>query len=246
MASNANAHDIIHRSTCRICDSTELDPILSLGPMALANSFLKSPAEFAGEAGYPLDVYFCRHCSLLQLLDVVNPEVLFRHYVYVTGMSSTMAVHNRDYAKTLVDLLHLSPDDLVVEVASNDGSLLRCFVEHGVRTLGVDPARNLAAEATASGIETIPEFFTADFARELRRERGAARAIVAIASLTAVSSPTWSKPRCNLRTNFDRAMMAACSSVSSRASSPWWKLSRTPAAVGDLLHRSLTLRHRAC
>jgi SAM-dependent methyltransferase len=113
------------------------------------------------------------------LLDVVNPEAMFRHYVYVTGTSSTMAVHNRALARALVQLLILRPGELVVEVGSNDGSLLRCFAEHGLRTLGIDPARNLAAEATASGIETVSEFFTHTLARRLRDERGPVRAMVA-------------------------------------------------------------------
>ena len=67
---------------------------LSLGPQPLANSFLKEELEFQGEASFPLDVYYCPGCSLVQLLDVIDPQVLFRHYVYVTGTSTSMAEHN--------------------------------------------------------------------------------------------------------------------------------------------------------
>jgi hypothetical protein len=120
--------------------------------MPLANSFLRDEGEFSSERRYPLDVCFCRSCSLVQILDVIDPVVLFGNYIYVSGTSETIAAHYREYASTVVGQLKLSPDDLVVEVASNDGSLLKCFQELGVRTLGVEPAQNIAAEATACGI----------------------------------------------------------------------------------------------
>ncbi|HSC29716.1 MAG TPA: class I SAM-dependent methyltransferase [Vicinamibacterales bacterium] len=180
---------IVHRTTCRVCDAANLEPILSFGRMPLANAFLGSPEEFAAEQSYPLDLYFCPGCSLLQLLDVVDPDVLFRHYLYVTGTSTTQAEHNRAYARTLVERLRLGPGDLVAEVASNDGSLLRSFAPHGVRTLGVEPARNLAAEATAAGVETVNEFFTCALARRLRADRGPARAVVASNVLAHVDDP---------------------------------------------------------
>jgi hypothetical protein len=149
------------------------------GRVPLANAFLASPAEFASERRFPLDLYFCDRCGLLQLLDVVNPEVLFRHYVYMTGISTTIARHNREYARTLADMLGLTPNDLVVEIASNDGSLLRCFQELGVKTLGVEPATNIAARATADGVETVNEFFTSALAESLATTRQPARVIAA-------------------------------------------------------------------
>lgn len=189
MPDDGGRAEILRRTTCRVCDATALEPILSLGPTPLANAFLRSPEEFASERWYPLDLYFCAHCGLLQLLDVVDPEVLFRHYLYVTGTSTTQAAHNRAYARTMVERLGLGPDDLVVEVASNDGSLLRAFASHGVRTLGVEPAQNLATEASASGIATVSEFFTRDLAAALRAERGPARAVVANNVLAHVDDP---------------------------------------------------------
>jgi hypothetical protein len=132
------------RKTCRACGSTSLRAFLQLGPTPLANAFLRSPEEFAGEQTYPLDVQYCEDCSLVQILDVIDPEVLFRNYIYVTGTSDTIAAHNVRYAHTVTELLGLGPSDLVVEVASNDGSLLKCFQKHNVRTLGVEPATNIA------------------------------------------------------------------------------------------------------
>jgi SAM-dependent methyltransferase len=115
----------------------------------------------------------------VQLLDVIDPEALFRNYIYVTGTSSTMARHNVGYAQAIVDAVGATADDLVVEVASNDGSLLARVKEHGPRVLGVEPARNIAEMARAAGVETVSEFFDLPTARALREKYGAAKAVVA-------------------------------------------------------------------
>lgn len=177
------------RTACRICGSARLRLVLSLGEMPLANSFLSSPEEFAAEPRFPLDVYFCEDCSLVQLLDVVDPEVLFSHYVYLTGASETMRAHFRGYARRLADILGLTSQDLVVEVASNDGSLLKEFQHLGVQTLGVEPARNIAEQAQRNGVPTVVDFFNARLGRELRKTYGAARAVVANNVLAHVDDP---------------------------------------------------------
>ncbi|MGI9079041.1 MAG: class I SAM-dependent methyltransferase [Gemmatimonadaceae bacterium] len=166
------------RADCRACGSGQLRKFLELGPQPLANSFLSSEGEFGAEKRYPLDVYFCEGCTLVQLLDVIDPEVLFRDYIYVTGTSDTIAAHNATYAQTVVELLGLTRDDLVVEIASNDGSLLGCFQQHGVRTLGVEPATNIAEIASARGIETVNRFFDADAAPDIRESFGGAKAVI--------------------------------------------------------------------
>ena len=171
--------EIVRRTTCRVCGSATLEPILSLGSMPLANGFLRSPLEFASERSYPLELYFCSACALMQLLDVVRADIMFRHYLYITGVSATQVTHTSSYARALTERLGLGSKDLVVEIASNDGSLLRAFAAAGVQTLGVEPARNLAAEAAANGIETVAEFFTQALARRMRAERGKARVVVA-------------------------------------------------------------------
>lgn len=160
-----------------------------MGPMPMANSFLSGPEQFADEPSYPLDLYFCETCSLVQLLDVIDPELLFRNYIYVTGTSDTMAEHNRRYASTIVDLLKLPADALVVEVASNDGSLLKCFQAHGVRTLGIEPAINIAQIARSRGVETIEHFFSLATARQVLKEYGPADAIIANNVLAHIDEP---------------------------------------------------------
>lgn len=166
------------RTECRACGSGDLRKFLELGPQPLANAFPRSPDDFAAEETFPLDVYFCERCALVQLLDVIDPETLFRDYIYVTGTSDTIAAHNVGYAQAVVDRLQLGPDDLVVEIASNDGSLLSCFQRHGVRTLGVEPATNIAEIARGRGIETVNRFFDLDTAADVRAEYGPARAVI--------------------------------------------------------------------
>jgi len=176
------------RTTCRLCGGSDLRMFLSLGPSPLANGFLHAE-DLSEDPEYPLDVYFCNGCHLVELLDVISPEALFRHYLYVTGTSDTIAAHNTGYAATMVDRLQLTARDLVVEVASNDGSLLDCFRRHGVRTLGVDPAANIAAIATERGIETISRFFDSALAKVIRRQYGPAKAVVANNVLAHVDDP---------------------------------------------------------
>ncbi|MCI0742577.1 MAG: class I SAM-dependent methyltransferase [Gemmataceae bacterium] len=166
------------RTWCRACEGQRLRRFLSLSPQPLANAFLRSPDEFVGERLYPLEVYFCEDCSLVQILDVIDPELLFRHYVYLTGTSETIAAHNQKYARDVVETLKLEANDLVVEIASNDGSLLKCFRPYGVKTLGVEPATNIAEIAGASGIETVNKFFNSATAEEIRQSYGPARAVI--------------------------------------------------------------------
>lgn len=184
-------HRPVHskRTTCRACGGRELELFLPLGDVALANSFLKSAQEFASERRFPLDVYFCKTCTLVQLLDVIDPEVLFRNYLYVTGTSDTIAVHNVGYAQAVVSALDLGAEDLVVEIASNDGSLLKRFQSHGVRTLGIEPARNIAERARADGIETLDRFFDARCAGDVRERFGPASAVIGNNVLAHVDEP---------------------------------------------------------
>ena len=165
------------RDTCRACGGTSLSLFLSLGPQPLANAFLKESAP--AQKCFPLDVYYCQTCSLVQLLDVIDSETLFAEYVYVTGTSDTMRVHNQEYARTVSDLTSLTQDDLVVEIGSNDGSLLQCFQQRGSPILGIEPARNIAALADARGLRTLNRFFSSATASEIKQSYGSAKVILA-------------------------------------------------------------------
>jgi SAM-dependent methyltransferase len=171
---------LIHtkREACRGCNQTTgLHLFLRLGDQPLANAFLKTPEDFSSEKKYPLDVYFCEICSLVQLVDVIDPSVLFSNYIYVTGTSDTIAEHNKRYATTVIEHMNIE-DGLVVEVASNDGSLLKCFQANGVNTLGIEPAVNIAKMANEAGIETVNAFFNDETSQFVRKSHGAADVVI--------------------------------------------------------------------
>jgi SAM-dependent methyltransferase len=163
---------------CRICRTALPAPFLDFGKMPLANSFLTTPAEFDSEATYPLAVAGCPACGLVQLNYVVPAEQLYRDYIYVSSTSDGVRAHAGYLAETLIAQYGWTPSDLVVEVASNDGTVLQAFKQRGVRVLGVEPARNIAAIANAAGIPTIPEFFNLASAQAVLRDHGRAAAIL--------------------------------------------------------------------
>jgi SAM-dependent methyltransferase len=167
------------RDTCRLCLSRRLEPVLSLAPTPPANAFV--PRERLGEtqACFPLDLSLCLDCGHLQLVDIVDPAYLFSQYPYASGAAPGMVRHLQAQATAVIRRLGLKPDERIVEIGSNDGTFLRVFREAGLAVLGVDPARNIAAQANAAGIETLADFFNVEVARRILGERGPARAVCA-------------------------------------------------------------------
>src|SRR5437868_4769682 len=155
---------------CRSCGRSDLQMVLSLGKMPLANALVTAEELDQPESTYPLDLAFCFECSLVQITETVPPEVLFRDYPYFSSYSDTMLAHARDLAAELVAARGLGPDSLVVEAASNDGYLLQNYLRAGVPVLGVEPAANVAEAARGRGVETVDDFFGADLAGRLRAE----------------------------------------------------------------------------
>lgn len=153
---------------CRICGSGELFEVLDLGRQPLANALL--PPESPPPATFPLMVVGCGDCAVVQLAGNIDPHALFDDYLYFSSFSSSMVDAMRRLAETTVARVGLGAGDLVVEIASNDGYLLRQYQALGVEVLGVEPAANVARVAEASGVPTRAEYFTASFARELRDE----------------------------------------------------------------------------
>jgi C-methyltransferase C-terminal domain/Putative zinc binding domain/Methyltransferase domain len=167
-------------TTCRSCGGGDLRTFLSLGDMPLPDALLDPANLPEREPRYPLDVAFCPGCSLVQILEEVDPEELFvDNYLYFSSFSEGLLRHSREHAFQLVDERGLGSDSLVVEVASNDGYLLRNFVERGVAVLGIDPAPTQAEAAEAAGVRTLREFFGADLARRLAADGIRADVIVA-------------------------------------------------------------------
>jgi len=170
---------IYHRTTCRLCDSSRLELVVPYLPTPIADAYVSESNKAIQQELYPLDLYFCRDCSHLQLCDVVNPELLFRNYTYVTSVSLGLVEHFRQYAENIVSDFAIREGSLVVEIGSNDGSLLRFFKNKGMRVIGVDPALTIARNATENGIETLAVFFSMDIAKQLYSKHGTASVIAA-------------------------------------------------------------------
>lgn len=164
---------------CRLCKGKNLKKVLDLGKTPPANSFLKKSQLKDKEDFFPLRVNFCTDCSQLQLSHVVKPEILFRHYVWVSSTSPVTVAHFEEYAKSVFDKIKLKKDDLVVEMGSNDGVLLKPFKKLGAKVLGVDPALNVARRANKDGIPTLPHFFSLNLARQIVKKYGRAKVIAA-------------------------------------------------------------------
>lgn len=168
----------IRNKRCRVCKNRRLRKFLELGPTPLANSFLKQEQLTSEEPFYPLDVYLCPKCGLVQLRDVVSPEILFKDYVYLTGVSKTMKQHFYQVVTEIVNNFNLSEDDLVVDVGSNDGTLLKRFKQLGIKTLGVEPATNVALIAERDGIETVNDFFSVEVTENITARKGHAKVVI--------------------------------------------------------------------
>jgi len=168
------------RETCRLCGGSHLELVLALTPTPPANAFVGENELDEPQETFPLDVFFCEDCFHVQLLDVVDPAHLFENYVYVSGTSANFVRHFAEYAKLVASRYMSSKQDaLVVDIGSNDGTLLRQFKEFGLRVLGIDPARDIAVGATKGGIETKAAFFTSQMAESIRRDYGEAQIICA-------------------------------------------------------------------
>ncbi len=168
------------KASCRSCDRLGLIPVLDLGELPLSDGFLAERDLDEVEARYPLELALCPGCTLVQILETVPPETLFcQEYPYFSSFSDALLAHSRDNAVELVDRRKLGPESLVVELASNDGYLLRNFVERGIPVLGIDPAEGPAGAAEGIGVPTLRQFFGHDLAGKLRQERGQADVVIA-------------------------------------------------------------------
>jgi SAM-dependent methyltransferase len=163
---------------CRSCGNGEGELILDLGIQPLANNLLRPEDLAKPEPRFPLRLFACRRCWLLQLADLVPPVELFSEYLYFTSFSDGMLRHAEAAAGRYVREFGLGPSSRVVEIASNDGYLLQHFQRAGVPCLGIEPAANIARVAAEKGIETLTRFFTAGMARELVAARGPADLIL--------------------------------------------------------------------
>lgn len=166
-------------SSCIVCESNRVEAFLDLGHTALANKFLTKQELSQRESAYPLSVGFCHGCSHVQLTEQVPPSAMFTDYLYVSSASDTLKAHLFELSDVIVKHCALGPSHLVVDIGCNDGTLLRGFQRYGAKTLGVDPAENLAAFTNGSGIERFVGFFNSRTARQIVQRWGKASVITA-------------------------------------------------------------------
>ena len=155
-------------SSCRGCGAEGLEVMLSLGSLPLANALVPEAQLGRDERRYPLDLAYCSECALVQITVSVPPEELFSDYAYFSSYADSVVANARDLVERTIEERSLGPDNLAMEVASNDGYLLQYYVRSGVPVLGIDPAENIVAEAEARGVTSMAAFFGTDLAEELR------------------------------------------------------------------------------
>lgn len=170
--------NFIHRKNCRICQNSDFLKIIDLGEFPLANAFLKKEDLNKSELKFPLILYLCRNCHLLQLLDVVNPSLLFDYYHYLTSTNPPLVNHFLRLGKSLIKRFITSKEDLVAEIGGNDAVLL-ASIKDKCRVLNIEPAKNIAKISRKKGVETIAGFFDKKSAEKVLEKFGPAKIIIA-------------------------------------------------------------------
>jgi SAM-dependent methyltransferase len=163
--------DIVQKViSCLICNGNDFYPFLDLGNLPIPNGFLRKEDVTKREERYPLSVMLCTNCYLVQVQHLVNPDIMFRNYLYIPSASQTRMNHFRTLSSEAKERFHLDEHSLVVDIGSNDGSLLTCFKNLGISVVGIDPAENLVQVARLNGVETVPGYFTPTIARKVNKQ----------------------------------------------------------------------------
>lgn len=175
-----NKDDIVRRDCCRLCNSKNLECVIKFNPTPLADEYIPKEHLDMEQSIYPLDLFLCKDCGFSQLLDVVQPQAIYFDYLYETKSSLGLVAHFGRYAKETVESVNLARGSFVVDIGSNDGSLLKFFKDnHGMKVLGIDPAREIAKNTTESGIETLPELFNMDLSDKIKDKYGKPQLVTA-------------------------------------------------------------------
>lgn len=159
------------RVTCRLCDSAKVVSAVKFEPTPIGSIYL-TRNKLQVQESYPFDLCLCEDCGCIQLLDVISPEVIYGNYVYQTSISLGLPEHFCRYAEEALAAVAPKPDSLIIDIGSNDGTLLRCFQERRMKVLGIDPASVAVKTARSRGIETVQSYFDRALAKKIRFELG--------------------------------------------------------------------------
>jgi SAM-dependent methyltransferase len=186
-----------HISKCQVCNSEKLHLVLDLGHQPLCDSLLTKEMLSQEEVTYPLRMLWCEECSLAQLDYCVDGNVVYHpNYPYRTGITKELVEYLNMMSKSLISKYNLKQEDLVIDLGSNDGTLLSGFKEFGSKVIGVEPT-NISKIANENGIETIQEFFSMDIANQIKNQHGEASLILAtnmfahMSKISEVVSGVW-------------------------------------------------------
>ncbi|MGH8001737.1 MAG: methyltransferase domain-containing protein [Brasilonema sp.] len=164
---NVHKSTTVNRCSCRFCGSTLKHTFVDLGMSPLCESYVTSEQLNQMEPFYPLHVYVCDRCFLVQLQEFVSPQEIFSEYAYFSSYSDSWLQHAKNYTEKVIARFGLNTSSQVVEIASNDGYLLQYFLSKGIPVLGIEPAANIAEVAKTKGISTVIKFFGINTANEL-------------------------------------------------------------------------------
>lgn len=169
----------IHRKECRLCHSRNVVLGVNFEATPPGDIYVTKDKLTQRQERFPLDLYLCENCGSVQLLDVVDPKILYGNYIYQTSVSLGLPEHFLTYVFEVLGITGSKPGGLVIDIGSNDGTLLRCFQQKGMKVLGVDPAPAAVKTANERGVETLLAFFNRSMGEKIRRERGAAAIVTA-------------------------------------------------------------------
>lgn len=167
------------RKNCRLCGSRNIEMVLHLTPTPSGDAYVTTEKLQEKQELYPLDIMLCMDCGHSQLSVIVDPEILYKNYIYTTSISIGLLEHFKEYAKSEVERIKPAKGSFVLDIGSNDGTLLTYFKSYGLKVLGVDPAPVSKTVVKERGVETLTGYFTSQLAEKIKKDKGPASIITA-------------------------------------------------------------------
>src|SRR3990167_4155037 len=171
--------DCYYRNTCRACLNKGVEKVIPIPATPVGDHYVKVEECNKAQKVFPLDVYFCKSCGLIQLLNMINPEIIYSDYLYETSTSSGLAQHFEMMASSIIEGWSIDKNSLIMDIGCNDGTLLKAFQSMGMRVLGVEPAKAIAEKNNAKGLTTLNAFFDKEAAKQINNNYGSPKLIFA-------------------------------------------------------------------